>query len=445
MTVTNWNATASCEPALEVTPASLEALVAIVTDRERCPSPVRAAGSLHSLNPCAMTDGTLVHMKAAPFREIGPPANGSVTVGGGVTMFELKIALKQHGLQIAVTPEIGNATAGSVACCGTKDASLIHDADEAPGQISSTVTGVKMVNAKGEKETVTEAQAPERMRVIRSSYGLLGIVYEVTFATCPLQMVHYTAESLPLAGLTLAHARGAANGFLGFLFPYTGKLVVERRTLDPGATPTLLDRTNRALRNHVWKTGGAPFAEDPKAFDREFEVFFPLLSFRSHRADVMIDFPPGGDHFFDFGFWAFPASSWETVIPNYVDFCQTLRRELAFRPALPTEVYFIKKDRKALLSFSAEDDIFTLDMVHLLHRPATPDEQTWDEMNRRFNEFAVAHHARPLLNQTKQLSRSVVARALGADWLTFSAERLTADRNGRFLSRYFEDVLPTTG
>ena len=32
-------------------------------------------------------------------------------------------------------------------------------------------------------------------------------------------------------------------------------------------------------------------------------------------------------------------------------------------------------------------------MVHLLHRPATPDEQTWDEMNRRFNEFAVAINA----------------------------------------------------
>jgi len=104
-------------------------------------------------------------------------------------------------------------------------------------------------------------------------------------------------------------------------------------------------------------------------------------------------------------------------------------------------VYYIKKDRKALLSFSSEDDIFTLDMVHLLHRPATPDEQTWNEMNRRFAEFAVEHHARPLLNQTKQLSKSVVTRTLGADWQTLSAKRLTADPTGRFLSRYFKDLL----
>ena len=96
MTVRNWNATTSCDPALEATPASLDELVAIVKDRGRCPSPVRAAGSLHSLNPCAMTDGTLVHMKVAPFREIGPPANGAVTVGAGVTMFELKNELKQE-------------------------------------------------------------------------------------------------------------------------------------------------------------------------------------------------------------------------------------------------------------------------------------------------------------------------------------------------------------
>lgn len=442
MTVTNWNATATCDPAREVTPSSLEELIAIVKN-PAWPSPVRAVGSLHSLNPCAMTDGTLVHMKASPFQNIGTPANGSVTIGAGVTMFELKNALQPYGLQIAVTPEIGNATAGSVACCGTKDASLIQGPDEAPGQISSTVIGVRMVNARGEIEEVTEAKDPSRMRVIRSSYGLLGIVFEVTFATCQLQIVSYKPERLPLANLTLAQALGDANGFLGFLFPYHNTLVVERRTLDPGSEPTKFDGDKREARNKVWKTGGYPFAEDPARFDKEFKEAFPLLPFRSYRVDVMIDFPPGGEHFFDFGFWAFPASSWDTVIPRYVDFCQQCLKDpgFQFRPALPTEVYYIKKDRKALLSFSSEEDIFTLDMVHLLHRPANPDEQMWDEMNRRFNEFAVQYRARPLLNQTKQLSKSVVARALGADWQTFSTERLNADPAGRFLSRYFKELL----
>lgn len=438
MTVANWNSTATCDPARELAPTSLAELIAIVknTHATPCPSPVRAVGSLHSLNHCFTTTGTLVHMKAAPFRQIDEPGAGSVTVGAGVTMFELQRFLKERGRQIAVTPEIGNATAGSVACCGTKDASL----KDGPGQISSTVIGVKMIDATGATVTVTEASDPARLRLIRSSYGLFGIVYEVTFATCPLQMVEYRATELAVPGPSLDEVRGGADGFLAFLFPYNRTLVVERRTIRDD-TPHVLDGLKCKARNHLWKTGGHPFSEAPEAFAKEFGLFFPFLHFLSLRVDVMIDFQPGRDHFFDFGFWAFPASRWAAVVPAYLEFCNSFRDRTRFRPALPTEVYFIKQDDRALLSFSPTEDIFTLDMVHTVHRPAAADEETWDEMNRQFNAFAVQHGARPLLNQTKQLSRPVVKAALGADWTMFAAEREKVDGAGRFLSQYFADLL----
>ncbi len=359
MTVTNWNATASCEPVADVTPASLDELIAIVRDvytkdgkKQSCPSPVRAIGSLHSLNPCFTTSGTIVHMKAEPFKNIGNPTDGLVTVGAGVTMFELQRELKnRHKLQIAVTPEIGNATAGSVACCGTKDASL----KKGPGQISSTVVGVQMIDARSEKVEVTEAADPGRMRAIRSSYGLLGIIHAVTFETCPLQIVRYESASLGLAGLTLERALGGADGFLGFLLPYNNAFVAERRTLRPG-NALVPDDIKRKARNHIWETGGFPFSENPTLFAEEFKKVFPFLSFRSHRVDVMIDFPRGGDHFFDFGFWAFPVSSWSKAVPDYVEFCEEFKARTGFRPALPTEVYFISKDDRALLSFSSRED-----------------------------------------------------------------------------------------
>ncbi|HXJ79215.1 MAG TPA: FAD-binding protein [Candidatus Methylomirabilis sp.] len=448
MTVTNWNSTASCEPVADVTPASLDELIAIVKDayvkdgtRQPCPSPVRAVGSLHSLTPCFTSAGTIVHMKTAAFRAIGDPVDGRVTVGAGVTMFELQKALKdRHGLQIAVTPEIGNATAGSVACCGTKDASL----KGGPGQISSTVVGVKMIDARGEKREVTGATDPERMRAIRSSYGLLGLVYDVTFETCPLQIVRYESESLELAGLTLERALGSADGFLGFLLPYNDAFVVERRTLSPGASPGFVDTLRRKARNHIWETGGFPFSEDPALFAEEFKHVFPFLSFRSHRVDVMIDFPQGGDHFFDFGFWAFPVSRWSQAIGDYVAFCREFRARTGFRPALPTEVYFISRDDRALLSFSPREDIFTLDMVHMLHLAPgqEQDRALWRQMNQEFNvKVALPHGARPLLNQTKELSRAVVETALGADWATFKALRQQEDGQNRFLSPYFADLL----
>lgn len=440
MTVVNWNKTAFCDPAREVTPPNRDALAAIVRDVAGHPSPVRAVGSLHSLNACFTTPGTLVHMKAPAFHFFDEPANGTVRVGAGVTMFELKEFLKPRGLQIAVTPEIGNATAGSVACCGTKDASL----RDGPGQISSTVAAIALMDASGQVEEISEEQDPARLRVLRSSYGLFGIVVAVTFRTIPLQVVDYDPKVFDVPGTSLERARGDADGFLAFLFPYNRKLVVERRTLT-ARQPSAKDKATRDLRNEVWKKGGRPFSHEPKFFDTAFKLFFPTLSFQSLRVDVMIDFPPGGDEFFDFGFWAFPASRWEETVPAFIAFCEAHKKETGFRPDLPTEVYSIRRDDRALLSFSPSEDIFTLDMVHTLHRPASAtqreDEARWDEMNRRFNTFAVAHGGRPLLNQTKQLTRDVVRGALGADWDTLVAARAAADPGGRFLNDYFARLL----
>jgi len=455
MTISNWNSTAGCDPTRVVTPKDLDHLVTIVNDGdvERSPSPVRAVGSLHSLNPCFTTTGTLVQMKSDAFRYIRDPGNDSVTVGAGVTMIDLKEALKAHGLQIPVTPEIGDATAGSVACCGTKDASL----DNGWGQISSTVTGARIVDATGTERAVTA----DELRAFRSSYGLFGIVHEVTFETCPLQRVEYASESIPISELTVDRALGRADGFLGFMLPYLGKFVAERRTLVPGRP--LSHTKDRGIRTEIWKRGGFPFTTlseylgglgssfglpshlDPAAiFDRGFETTFTHLGpFVTDRVDTMIHFDRKGDHFFDFAFWAFPLHTWREAIPAYVQFCQDFLGTFGFRPALPTEVYRIKHDRNALLSFSPAEDVFTLDMVHMLHHgPGSRDQRDlWDRMNDDFNtQIALRFGARPLLNQTKRLTPEIVRDTLGDDWTTFAQFRAQKDPGSRFLSDYFAQL-----
>ena len=71
-------------------------------------------------------------------------------------------------------------------------------------------------------------------------------------------------------------------------------------------------------------------------------------------------------------------------------------------------------------------------------RPNDPD---WIEFNRRFNVLAAQFGGRPLLNQTKQLSRDVVYQTLGEDWKEFLALREQNDLGGRFLSEYFRDLM----
>ena len=71
-------------------------------------------------------------------------------------------------------------------------------------------------------------------------------------------------------------------------------------------------------------------------------------------------------------------------------------------------------------------------------RPNDPD---WIEFNRRFNVLAAQFGGRPLLNQTKQLSRDVVYRTLGEDWIRFLSHREQNDPGGRFLSEFFRDLI----
>lgn len=455
----NWNHSAVSQPARVVEASTVGELIAVVQGPETdYPSPVRVAGSRHSLNECFTTTGTQVTLRGDFCTRCELNDDNTLTVGAGVTMLTMAGFLKERGRQLPVMPEIGNATAGAVACCGTKDSSV----GQAPGQVSSAVVGVKMVRADGAIEMLDErrsADEGQRMRAVRSSYGLFGILYEVTFRTEPLVVAQYTYEVIRLdvdALPTLEEIRGGADAVLGFMQPYNKWIMVERRTVVPDGQVSLLDDIRRRTRSFIWEHAAAALAEAevakrldsvseviagvtsrvqevlakfstkviapfevlPTLNDTEkqlFETVFPhfLSGFDASRADCMIDFEDEGPYF-DFTFWAFAVSQWATLVPEYLQFVHEYRTRTGFEASLFTEVYLIAQDNKALLSFSPSEDVFTLDMVD--HRPNDP---LWREMNQEYNRFAIQHGGRPLLNQTKELTRSgasIVQTAFGAEW-----------------------------
>jgi L-gulonolactone oxidase len=442
-TFRNWNNSASSTPRVVAVPENLQELIDVVKDPATYPSPLRVGGSFHSLNECFVSEGTQILL--SHFNQVRvDPEQMTVTVGASVTMIRIRDVLRPFGLQTEVTPEIGNATAGSVACCGTKDASIGRSG---LGQVSSTVIGVRLVNAGGEVETITEESDPERMRAVRSSYGLLGPIFEVTFRTQRQTTLSYSHESFKLTSLPDRNRLfGGADGVLGFSLPYSDRIVVERRrVLDESARISSFSRLRRSLRDRLWENK-ASFVATLLPYNWFFRVLDRLISlslvglsrlggFRGRRADSMIDFEFDRSHYFDFTFWAIPMSRWEEFIPRYVAFCRDYLRETGFRCSLGSEVYFINRDRHAWLSFSSSEDIFTMDLVD--SRPNDPD---WIEFNRRFNVLAAQFGGRPLLNQTKQLSRDVVYQTLGEDWKRFLSYREQSDPGGRFLSKYFRDL-----
>jgi FAD/FMN-containing dehydrogenase len=130
----NWNKSVLSTPRVVALPGDLQELIEVVRDKANYPSPLRVGGSFHSLNACFVSEGTQILLRH--FDQIQVDTDEmTVKVGAAVKMFQVRDALKPHGMQTAVTPEIGNATAGSVACCGTKDASLGRSGS---GQVGST-------------------------------------------------------------------------------------------------------------------------------------------------------------------------------------------------------------------------------------------------------------------------------------------------------------------
>ena len=439
----NWNKSVLSTPRVVAVPGDLQGLIELVKDRANYPSPLRVGGSFHSLNACFVSEGTQILLRH--FDQIQVDTDEmTVKVGAAVKMFQVRDALKPYGMQTAVTPEIGNATAGSVACCGTKDASLGRSGS---GQVSSTAIGVRLVNADGEVETITEAEDPEKMRAVRSSYGLFGVVFEITFRIERLSILSYSYKSFGLAPLPgLNELSGGADGVLGLLLPYSNRIVVERRVHSETAPISRFSRLKHFLRGKLWENGVSYFATLLpynwffRIQDRLIGFFLVGISrlggFRAHRSDSMIDFKFDRGHYFDFTFWAVPVSRWEDFIPEYVAFCRDYLRKTGFRVSLLSEVYFINKDQSALLSFSSEEDVFTVDLTD-----SRPNDPYWIEFNKRFNVFVARFGARPLLNQTKQLSRDIVYQTFGEDWKQFLLYREQVDPDGRFLSKFFEDLI----
>ena len=114
----------------------------------------------------------------------------TITAQAGLQLVEAAKVLRKQKLQFMLNIEIGNITLGSAACCQTKDS---LDGVEL-GQLNSYLTGVKWVSPSGTLEEASESKNAELLPFIRASYGLAGIVYEVTFRIKPLEIIRFNYD-----------------------------------------------------------------------------------------------------------------------------------------------------------------------------------------------------------------------------------------------------------
>jgi FAD/FMN-containing dehydrogenase len=433
-----------------VRPESVEELQAILRDSERFPSPVRAMGSFHSLTPCASSSGTIVDMKGLKKIQSLDTHNMTLTTQAGLQLVEAAELLRRQQLQLMLNIEIGNLTLGSAACCQTKDS---LDGVEY-GQVNSYVTSIKWVSPSGELQEASEDKSPELLSLVRSSYGLGGIVYEVTLKIKPLEVVQFNYGLYDIDSLTQEQVSDIIAHNETIVCWTVGRTVVIQTR---NRATSLKHAWIAGLRRRNWSFIGAFIGRAIRRYTpgRTLTTLLEDIWFAMQRATYWFAGAIGGYSLYDpdkiinyartppsaryaFTFWAFPRAQWVSNLKAYLEFRDNHYRKYGFRCNIPLGSYFIRKDTNSLLSYSYEGDIISLDPIHAY---SDRDKIAWEFFLQEFNAWASSRGGIPLLNQSPFVTREHVMAAYGERWKQLSDWVRTVDPHGRMLNPFFKELL----
>ncbi len=448
--ITNYDGGVVTTPQQIVRPNSVPGLQSVMRDADRYPTPLRAMGSFHSLTPCPASTGTVVRMERIN-RVLDIDAEAmTVTAEAGLQIGQLASVLRKEGFQLLLNIEIGNATLGSLACCHSKDA--MDGVDH--GQVSSYVTRIKWVDPSGELQEASEDNDPELLYLVRSSYGLCGVCYEITLRIKPLEIIKFDYQVHDSRKLTQQHIDEVARHNQAMVCWTIGHTTVVQ-------TRNEAERLQRAwlarLRYLAWTRVGAFVGRNirrhtPAGIVRNvvegawlgcqrlvYRSLSAIGGFSLYGPDKIMNYrdtPPSARYAFTF--WAFPFHQWVDNLNAYLDFSDEHFRRTGFRCNMPLGSYFIKKDAGSILSYTHGGDVLSLDPIHSYRRE---DEEEWHRFLREFNAWAHARGGVPLLNQSPFVERKHVAAAYGAQWHQFSDWVAKVDPGRRMVNEFFSGLL----
>jgi FAD/FMN-containing dehydrogenase len=309
-----------------------------------------------------------------------------------------------------------------------------------------------MVLPSGDVLEVTEDAQPDLMQKVRSSYGLFGVVYEVTYKIKPLtpMHVHHTTYSIADFIAALPDLKALDYSMMYYIFPFDNKITVEFRKYNPGATGEP-NRAAWALRNHIWGTSGPRFGHDIEqnvsipsirygiidAFNAAWRLQLETIVSSDYTIppDQIIQYPPvSDDSRYTFSLFAFPEEDFPAALTNFCKFCTDYYVQKGYRSNLLYVGYRIAKDQKALLSYSFDGTVMTLD-------PVSTANPGWDDFLVAYNQFCVSLNGKPLLNQTPGLTAAILKGAYGDRMAALEATRKQYDPQDRLLNNYFRELL----
>jgi FAD/FMN-containing dehydrogenase len=432
-------------PRLTLRPLRAEDLPTILAKPKSYPTPVRAMGADYSQARCVGGDGgTVVDM--ASLDKVLEFGEDFVRAQAGVRVGTLVRALAERGQELPLTPEIGNISLGAVAMTTLPQASF----QDGVAQMSSCVSELKLVTPQGREMIVAEKDR-ELMRVLRSSFGLLGIVHEVVLRVAPLQPVKIGYQVLSVDDYAARHGRllDAPGALRLHVAPFGDRVTVERRIIDSEGATT---------RSGIWQIRNSVMRNVLPAFGSSVGSVLAAPGLRNavlsgvHRAlnatqlrgtrgvvlyahEWLRDLPAESWRArYTRTLWGFPAADFPRVLKAYSAFCRSYYKLHHFRPNLVTTASRLHKDRGSLFSVSYAGPMMTLE-------PSSDGEKGWADFLIDFNDFASAHGGVPTFNQTRALKSEHVAKAFAERLRLFAALRQRTDPLNRLYNSYFAALL----
>ncbi len=169
--------------------------MAVVRRAGECGRTIRVAGTGHSFNSIACTEGTLLDLSGyRGVLRIDRQAR-TVTLRSGTLLADLCERLDEEGLTLPVMGTLAEQTVGGMISTGN------HGTGWRYQQFGCQVTGLRMVTADGETRECSAQRDPDLFRAARTALGTLGVITEVTMACVPAFRVEVAESSEPAEAL----------------------------------------------------------------------------------------------------------------------------------------------------------------------------------------------------------------------------------------------------
>lgn len=427
-------------------PSNLRDLREMLQPGSPFPAPFRPVGAATASTDCASaTVGTVVDMTAFDQIVNIDAYNDVAVVQAGVTLDTLSGALEQHGLELAGAHDLMGRTAGGAVAGGCIGAAISGDG----AFFASQVISMKAVTPNGRLLEIGPDKA-NLLHAFRLSYGMLGIIYEMTLRVRPTRPFAVDHRRCSIAQFSAAAEKLSRTdiGIKFYLLPFRDRVYLDLRRYSPSATAahripwrvkdwgesTVLPQVFKSL-NHIVPVAGVRY----RLIDEISRLTQGIVNNRlvtsgsNATAGNSLAGRSSGLHL-RYSTWVFPASDFSIVVRAYQDFCTRVWKKAGFRCDMPTMGFRLCQDPSALLSPSFDEPMFAL-------RVMSTQDRGWEDFVIDFAEFAQHWGGVPFFNQTRSVLPEHASEAFGSRLDFFRRIRRRIDPDNRmmnpFLSQYF--------